>query len=144
MFGNYKFENWLQAFIVFHFQYGPERLDWSVYQQSILLGSFFWGYTITPIPSGMLSDKFGGRRLVGYSFLISCILEALTPVASAWFWVSVLIRFFIGFFSVRLKNTSFSCESSYRKNNFLQGVLYPALHKLVSKWAPPEEKGKFV
>lgn len=29
------------------------------------------------------------------------------------------------------------------KNN-LQGVMYPALHKLVSKWAPPEEKGKFV
>lgn len=26
----------------------------------------------------------------------------------------------------------------------LQGVLFPAMHTLVSKWAPPEEKGKFV
>ncbi|XP_037025020.1 sialin-like [Bradysia coprophila] len=103
--------------------YGPERLDWSAYQQSLLLGSFFWGYAITPLPSGVLSDKFGGRRLVGYSFLISCILEAVTPVASASFWVSFMVRFLIGFFS---------------------GTLYPALHKLVSKWAPPEEKGKFV
>lgn len=84
----------------FSFQLGPERLDWSGYQQSILLGSFFWGYTITPLPSGVLSDKFGGRRLVGYGFVICCVLEALTPVASASFWVSVAVRFLIGFFSV--------------------------------------------
>lgn len=27
---------------------------------------------------------------------------------------------------------------------YQQGVLYPALHNIVSKWAPPEEKGKFI
>jgi MFS transporter, ACS family, solute carrier family 17 (sodium-dependent inorganic phosphate cotransporter), other len=27
---------------------------------------------------------------------------------------------------------------------FLQGVLYPACHNLISRWAPPDEKGKFV
>lgn len=25
-----------------------------------------------------------------------------------------------------------------------QGVLYPALHNLISKWAPPDERGKFI
>lgn len=31
-------------------------------------------------------------------------------------------------------------------NNFsiLQGVVYPALHNLVSRWSPPAEKGKFI
>lgn len=82
------------------FKLGPERLDWSGYQQSILLGCFFWGYALTPLPSGVLSDKFGGRRLVGYSFVVCCVLEALTPVATASFWVSVAVRFLIGFFSV--------------------------------------------
>lgn len=27
---------------------------------------------------------------------------------------------------------------------FRKGVLYPSLHNLVSKWAPPDERGKFV
>lgn len=26
----------------------------------------------------------------------------------------------------------------------LKGVLYPALHNLISKWAPPSERGKFI
>lgn len=27
---------------------------------------------------------------------------------------------------------------------FLQGVLYPALHNLISKWSAPDERGKFI
>lgn len=29
-------------------------------------------------------------------------------------------------------------------NGWLQGFVYPALHVLVARWAPPAEKGKFV
>lgn len=29
-------------------------------------------------------------------------------------------------------------------NKKTQGVFFPALHNVVSKWAPPDEKGKFV
>lgn len=45
---------------------------------------------------------------------------------------------------------SFSFVGFYKRlffsyiTNFFQGVSYPALHNLVSRWAPPAEKGKFV
>lgn len=66
----------------------------------------------------------GGRNVGGYSALMGAVLTALTPVAAAWDKYAVFaIRFLIGFVS---------------------GVAYPCCHSLISKWSPPEEKGKFV
>lgn len=42
-------------------------------------------------------------------------------------WINFWISFFKSFFS-----------------HSKQGVLYPALHNLISKWAPPAERGKFI
>uniref|UniRef100_T1PC44 Major Facilitator Superfamily protein n=1 Tax=Musca domestica TaxID=7370 RepID=T1PC44_MUSDO len=103
--------------------YGP-RYDWSQSDQAMLLGAFFYGYMITSLPAGMLAENFGGKRVAGYSCLFAGILTALTPLAAAWDkWAVWALRFGIG---------------------FLTGVVYPCCHNLVSKWSPPDEKGKFV
>ncbi|KAL9915576.1 sialin isoform 1-T2 [Glossina fuscipes fuscipes] len=103
--------------------YGP-RYNWTQNDQALLLGAYFYGYMLTSIPGGILAENFGGTRVLGYSFLLTGVLTALTPAAAALNkWAVFVLRFSQG---------------------FIQGVLYPCCHNLISKWAPPDEKGKFV
>lgn len=103
--------------------YGP-RFNWSTHDQSLLLGAFFWGFILTSLPGGMLAERWGGSKVAGYSLLLSTVLTFLTPYAATLhFWVIFSVRVVVG---------------------ILAGVLYPANHCLIAKWAPPDEKGKFV
>ncbi|XP_017072608.1 sialin [Drosophila eugracilis] len=103
--------------------YGP-RYNWTQSDQALLLGAYFYGYMITSLPAGTLAEMLGARNVAGYSCLVAGILTALTPAAAAWDKYAVFaVRFMIG---------------------FLNGVVYPCCHSLVSKWSPPDEKGKFV
>ncbi|KAJ3645922.1 hypothetical protein Zmor_023541 [Zophobas morio] len=100
------------------------RYEWDSNLQSLILGSYFWGYTITCIPGGVLGEKFGPTRTVMIATLISGFLTLVGPLASSWHYaVLILSRFLTG---------------------VCGGVIYPCLHCLVSRWAPPEEKGKFI
>ncbi|CAD7089584.1 unnamed protein product [Hermetia illucens] len=103
--------------------YGP-RFDWSQQDQSLLLGAYFWGYMITSLMGGILAAVFGGRNLVAGCLILSGILTSFTPYLAIWnFWSVIVVRFILGLFG---------------------GPLYPGFHDLISKWAPPDEKGKFV
>ncbi|KAJ8303345.1 hypothetical protein KUTeg_019741 [Tegillarca granosa] len=55
------------------------EFDWDKSVQSSILSSFFYGYIITQIPGGWLADRFGGRRVIGYTMLISGLLTLITP-----------------------------------------------------------------
>ncbi|XP_062134100.1 sialin [Drosophila sulfurigaster albostrigata] len=100
------------------------RYEWSQQDQALLLGGYFYGYMITSLPGGTLAEMLGGRNVAGYSCLAGGVLTALTPLAASWDKYAVFaIRFLIGLFT---------------------GVVYPCCHNLVSKWSPPDEKGKFV
>ncbi|XP_041783948.1 sialin-like [Anopheles merus] len=103
--------------------YGP-RYNWSSHDQSIILGAYFYGYLISSLPAGIFAERFGGRNMVGLSLAFSALLTALTPLAADnGMWATIANRVALG---------------------ILGGFLYPALHNLISKWAPPDEKGKFV
>ncbi|EDS26086.1 sialin [Culex quinquefasciatus] len=103
--------------------YGP-RYNWSSHDQSLILGAYFYGYLLTSLSGGVLAERFGGRNLVGFTLAVSALLTALTPLAANYgFWAIVANRVLLG---------------------VCGGALYPALHQLVSKWAPPNEKGKFI
>lgn len=102
---------------------GP-RYDWSVSEQSHILGAYFWGSMLTSLLGGVLAEKYGGRSVVGISLTLSSLMTALLPpIANLGFLPFYIARFIVG---------------------LLGGVMYPALHCLISKWAPPNEKGKFV
>ncbi|RXG50904.1 hypothetical protein Avbf_05173 [Armadillidium vulgare] len=55
---------------------------WDEFTQSLILGSFSWGYFWLQIPGGRLSEIIGPRRVIGYSILGSAILTLFIPVAS--------------------------------------------------------------
>lgn len=79
---------------------------------------------LTSVPGGVLAENLGGKRVLGYSLLFSGLLTALTPLAATWnMWAVWVLRFAQG---------------------FIQGVLYPCCHNLISKWAPPNERSKFI
>lgn len=101
-----------------------ERYHWDKKLQGIILGSYFWGFTISGIPGGALAEKFGPTKIVTISFVTAGFLTLLGPVVSNWSPILLIItRFLIG---------------------LVGGVIYPCLHCLVARWVPPNEKGKFM
>lgn len=71
-----------------------------------------------------MAETYGGRRVVGISFICSVISTAVVPLISDWgLWWVVAARIVTG---------------------AAAGPVYPALHNLVSLWSPPEEKGRFI
>lgn len=88
--------------------------------KGIILGSFFYGYIVTQIPGGYLATKIGGKYLFGGGVFLTAILTLLTPVcARLSVYLLIAIRILEGFF---------------------EGVTYPSIHAMWSKWAPPLEK----
>uniref|UniRef100_A0A1B0CFZ1 Putative sodium-dependent phosphate transporter n=1 Tax=Lutzomyia longipalpis TaxID=7200 RepID=A0A1B0CFZ1_LUTLO len=103
--------------------YGP-RYDWSKSQQGLLLGAYFWGYLIAGIPGALLAERYGGKTVITYIYLLNTVLTALGPLFAHWGFVSMYAcRLLIG---------------------LVNGPKYPALSDLISKWSPPDERGKFV
>lgn len=58
-----------------------ERFDWSQSLQGLILSSFYWGYIVTHIPGGLLSQKIGGKNTLLIGVLIATICTLVTPLA---------------------------------------------------------------
>lgn len=107
----------------FPLQYG-ERYSWTDHQVSNLLGAYFWGYLFSTLIGGFLADRFGPSTVILYTMFATCLTTLFAPLgASAHFLYIYVLRFLTGAFA---------------------GPLYPALQCLMSLWAPPNEKGKFM
>lgn len=53
--------------------------DWSQEQQGIILSAFYWGFAITQIPAGILSQRYGGKYVFVLGILLSAVCSLLTP-----------------------------------------------------------------
>ncbi|XP_045775220.1 uncharacterized transporter slc-17.2-like [Maniola jurtina] len=103
---------------------GVVTFNWTAQEQAYVLSSYFWGYAITCLFSGTAAELWGPRKVVFFTMLLSAVLTILTPQAARLHHVMlVVVRLVIG---------------------LAAGFLFPALHALVARWAPPQEKGKFV
>ncbi|CAF0787270.1 unnamed protein product [Didymodactylos carnosus] len=96
--------------------------DWNTKIQGYVLSSFFYGYIITQIPAGWIATRIGGKHLFGFGIGLSGLLTLFTSFfaymgPSALFFLRIL-------------------------EGLCQGVVYPSLHSIWSKWAPPSEKTK--
>lgn len=95
---------------------------WEKSIQGHILGSFFYGYMISQIPGGLLAEQFGGKWVL-FGFLgLSSVATLLTPIAARLsFGLLIVLRVLVGIGS---------------------GALFPAMHAMWGKWAPPLERSK--
>ncbi|XP_017767230.1 PREDICTED: putative inorganic phosphate cotransporter isoform X2 [Eufriesea mexicana] len=100
-----------------------KQYNWDGIMQGIILSSFYWGYVITHLPGGMLSEKFGGKHSLGLGILATAVFTLITPIIVEFGEATGLIavRVLMGL-----------CE----------GTTFPALNAMLAQWTPPEERSK--
>ncbi|XP_071963920.1 vesicular glutamate transporter 1-like [Antedon mediterranea] len=101
-----------------------ETFDWNTTTQQLILGSFYIGYTIMPIPGGWLAGQFGGKRVIAIAVVWSSLLTSLIPTVAA-ISVNLLISLKI-------------------LDGFGQGIAIPGAYVIISKWAMPNERSTMV
>jgi len=101
---------------------GDGPFNWDSEEQGLILGAFFYGYVLTQVPGGRLAELWGGKWLYGTGVLITSILTLLTPAAA---------------------NAGVGMFTAVRILEGLgEGVTFPAMHAMLSKWAPPNERSR--
>ncbi|CAH0564460.1 unnamed protein product [Brassicogethes aeneus] len=101
-----------------------ETREYTQRQQSQILAAYGYGYVASSVLGGFLSEYFGPWKTVFYSNLGMVIFTVLCVPAALIHWTALFAtRVLIG---------------------ALGGVVYPAVQVLISRWAPKEEKGKFL
>ncbi|XP_060801007.1 vesicular glutamate transporter 1 isoform X2 [Amyelois transitella] len=101
--------------------YIPE-FDWSSQTKGLVLSSFFYGYIVTQIPGGWLAAKIGGNRVFAIGIGATSLLTLLTPpLAYTSTGLLIAVRVVEGLF---------------------EGVTYPCIHAVWSRWAPSEERAR--
>ncbi|XP_035827924.1 putative inorganic phosphate cotransporter [Aplysia californica] len=100
-----------------HNEDGP--LLWSKETQGFVLSSYFWGYVGLQLVSGWVVGRVGSRYTLGLSVLAASVACVFIPVTAMHSVVGTMVlRAFIG---------------------FVNGVAAPAVHNLLSNWAPAKE-----
>ncbi|XP_066994553.2 sialin isoform X2 [Anabrus simplex] len=97
---------------------GP--FQWSETVQGIILGSYFWGYLIGQLPGGRMSELHSAKYVMLIAVLMNIVGCVLTPVGSyEHYFIFIFLRVLQGFGG---------------------GLTFPAMHVLISHWAPPQER----
>lgn len=59
-----------------------DTFNWSKTDQGLLLSAYFYGYIFPNLLGGMLSEKFGGMKVIFTTMLLSAIVTGLSPLAA--------------------------------------------------------------
>uniref|UniRef100_A0A674EZQ1 Solute carrier family 17 member 8 n=1 Tax=Salmo trutta TaxID=8032 RepID=A0A674EZQ1_SALTR len=100
----------------------PAQFNWDPETVGLIHGSFFWGYIVTQIPGGFISNKLAANRVFGAAIFLTSILNMFVPSAAKRHYSCVML--------VRILQ------------GLVEGVTYPACHGMWAKWAPPLERSR--
>jgi ACS family sodium-dependent inorganic phosphate cotransporter-like MFS transporter 5 len=79
------------------------KFVWDEHEQNMILGSFFASMWITQIPGGILSQKYGTKKVFGFSQFSAVLVAFLLPwSARTGAWGLIIMRFFQGLLHVSL------------------------------------------
>ncbi|XP_069700128.1 sialin [Periplaneta americana] len=96
---------------------GPFKWDESL--QGLILSSYYWGYLISQLPAARISEKFSAKWVLFTAVVLNIISTLLTPVAAESEHALMFLRCVEGIGG---------------------GFSFPAMHVMLSKWAPVEER----
>lgn len=97
------------------------EFKWSFQEKQIILSSFNWGYILTQLPGGYLTQTYGSKITLLVSSCACSILAIVTPVV-------VIPGGWQAFCALRSLQGVF------------QGVLWPCVMDHLAKWAPKHER----
>ena len=97
-----------------------EDNGWSPTVQGAVMSAFFLGYVTLQIPAGYLSDRYGGKGVLGCGVLLWSVFTLLTPF-SATLGISMLLmcRFLMG---------------------VSEAVTWPSIFALYARWVHPDRR----
>ena len=81
-------------------------MAWSGGQTAVVGEAFQYGDVVGRLPAGVLSQRYGGKRLLGVALLLASLCTALVPLsATAHFALVALLRFVAGATAVSTAHT---------------------------------------
>ncbi|EAA14792.2 AGAP008942-PA [Anopheles gambiae str. PEST] len=103
---------------------------WSKTDSGTVLSSFFWGYTLTQVLGGYLSDKFGGQKVILLAAIGWSLITFWMPniITSSTLFASYSIPFIV---TVRIINGA------------CQGVHFPSMISITSQNLSACERASF-
>lgn len=84
----------------------------------VVMSAFFWSYALLQVPAGMLADRYGQKKVLGFAVLWWSLATAVTGMARG-FWSLVTLRVALG-----------AGEAG----------AYPSNAGIASKWFPSKER----
>jgi ACS family sodium-dependent inorganic phosphate cotransporter-like MFS transporter 9 len=103
---------------------------WSKTDSGTILSSFFWGYTLTQVLGGYLSDKYGGQKVILFSAIGWSVITIFMPniIISSTMMRPYSIPFIV---AVRIVNGAF------------QGVHFPSMISITSQNLSANERTSY-
>eukprot|EP01129_Flabellula_baltica_P010259 TRINITY_DN4318_c0_g1_i3.p1 TRINITY_DN4318_c0_g1~~TRINITY_DN4318_c0_g1_i3.p1 ORF type:complete len:444 (-),score=56.39 TRINITY_DN4318_c0_g1_i3:1108-2439(-) len=96
---------------------------WDNQTEGFVLSSFYYGYLLTQILGGILSDQFGGFIMLSIGVFMSCFFTLVVPFVSQSLVLLIGARVLCGLF---------------------EGITIPAMYSILGNWASVKEKSVFV
>ena len=95
--------------------------EWDMGVMGIVMSMFGAGYIVSQIPGGYLSDKFGGRRVLGWGSFLWSFFTVVTPFC----------------------NTPLQMYSARALLGLGEGVNFPAETSVLARWLPRAVRARF-
>ncbi|KAA3675013.1 MFS transporter, ACS family, solute carrier family 17, member 5 [Paragonimus westermani] len=99
------------------------RYKWNESHQSLILGAFFWGYILMQIPGGLLTLRYGPKRLGAVCIAGSALADLCVPIFAQYgYWCLIVLRIIQGLF---------------------QGAVMPIVGCLLGRWVPLDQRSRY-
>lgn len=97
-----------------------QDFGWSETTKGFVLSSFFIGYLLTQVVGGWLSNRIGGRRVIGFAVIAWSVLTLITPLAASLaFALLIGARIALG---------------------MGEAIAMPGMYNLLGRWTLPTER----